>query len=282
MMNERRSHLFHKSALPILLFAMTVTTVAEDSIETETEPSKDLEIYLLLGQSNMAGRGRMTEQDQQPVDGIWMLDKHGQWQPACHPLHFDKAVAGVGLGIDFAKTMKSDRKDVQIGLVPCAVGGTSIDQWQKGEKLYETTLKRAKVSAKQGKISGILWHQGERDAWPDRIEDHKEKLKTFFTDIRSDLGDDELPIVMGELGTFLESGRPASKHINEQLQVLAEQSETIALASSEGLDDKGDQLHFSAKALKTFGKRYGQAMLGMQSKRDVEHEPSPTNDDDQE
>jgi hypothetical protein len=58
---------------------------------------KKVHIYLLAGQSNMAGRGKPEEIDTLTDPNIWMFNKEEKWVPAREPLHFDKpAVIGVG------------------------------------------------------------------------------------------------------------------------------------------------------------------------------------------
>ena len=64
-----------------------------------------MHLFLLAGQSNMAGRGEVEAQDRATHPRIWMLDRHGQWVPAADPLHFDKPVAGVGPGLAFARVL---------------------------------------------------------------------------------------------------------------------------------------------------------------------------------
>ena len=70
-------------------------------------PAKqDFHLFLLAGQSNMAGRGKVTPVDRYPDPNILMLDRDAQWVPATDPVHFDKSVAGVGLGRGFAKGVR--------------------------------------------------------------------------------------------------------------------------------------------------------------------------------
>src|SRR6478735_9988266 len=74
---------------------------------SKAQPDSSFHLYILVGQSNMAGRGEITAsyRDLQ-YDNIFMLNKAGEWVPARHPLHFDKpAIAGVGPGFAFAKAM---------------------------------------------------------------------------------------------------------------------------------------------------------------------------------
>ena len=58
----------------------------------------NMDLYLLIGQSNMAGRGVLTDSNRISADGIFKLDAAGEWQVAEEPIHFDKpSIAGAGL-----------------------------------------------------------------------------------------------------------------------------------------------------------------------------------------
>jgi len=100
-----------------------------------------------------------------------------QWYLARHPLHLTGDAktfqghdnAGVGPGLAFAEVLAAQDKAAAIGLVPCAVGGSSIKLWQKGAKLYEDALRRAKLALQttapvKARLRGILWLQGEANA----------------------------------------------------------------------------------------------------------------------
>src|SRR5687768_14861689 len=59
-------------------------------------PAKEkFHLYLLIGQSNMAGRGVVEEADKVPHPGVLVFTKENAWAPAVDPLHFDKTIAGV-------------------------------------------------------------------------------------------------------------------------------------------------------------------------------------------
>ncbi len=119
-----------------LLFALTSARADEPS---------DLRLVLLIGQSNMAGRGKVAPADQVTHPRILMLDKALAWVPAKDPVHFDKpGMAGVGLASAFARSMAEHEPEARIGLIPCAVGGTSISQWAPDGALYSNAAARAK------------------------------------------------------------------------------------------------------------------------------------------
>ena len=90
-------------ALVCLFVGACSTAISQDSIEI---PAKEkFHLYLLVGQSNMAGRGKVTPEDKKPHERVLMLSKDLKWVPATDPMHFDKSIAGVGLGRTFGIEM---------------------------------------------------------------------------------------------------------------------------------------------------------------------------------
>jgi hypothetical protein len=229
---------------------------------TQNSPPKGMRLFLLIGQSNMAGRGKIEPQDEVTNPRIWMLNKEQQWVLAKDPLHFDKpAVAGVGLASEFARTLANADPKITIGLIPCAVGGTSLDQWKTGGELYNNAVARAREAMKQGTLAGVLWHQGEADTNPDKVATYPVRFKTMMTQLRADLNAPDVPIVVGELCRSRSTRIP----FNEMLPGLVNQIPRCALATSEDLVDKGDKVHFDSASLRTFGKRYAAAFLKIQT-----------------
>ncbi|MBO9151535.1 sialate O-acetylesterase [Chitinophaga sp. GCM10012297] len=235
-------------------------------------PDPDFHLYLLVGQSNMSGRGVLTDEYRhlsQP--NVLMLDKDGNWVEAAHPLHFDKPrIAGVGPGLSFGLEMANADPNVRIGLIPCAVGGTPIESWEPGamdratkKYPYDDATKRLKIAMKKGVIKGIIWLQGEANSKPGRSEGYLEKLEVLIGRFRETAGDKNLPVVAGELGRY----RPAYSLINEQLAQLPGKVKNTAVASSEGFTHKGDNTHFDAASATGFGKRFAEKMLSLQQKK---------------
>ncbi|MEO6844256.1 MAG: sialate O-acetylesterase, partial [Ginsengibacter sp.] len=75
--------------------------------QTNTVDSS-FDLYLLIGQSNMSGRGVVTEKFKEEGDpNVFMLTKENTWVPAKNPLHFDKpTIVGVGPGLSFGIAME--------------------------------------------------------------------------------------------------------------------------------------------------------------------------------
>jgi hypothetical protein len=200
----------------------------------------------------------------EPIPGVVMLNKEKAWVPAIDPVHFDKpSIAGVGIPRSFAKVLLKANPTVKIGLIPAAVGGTSLDQWKAGGELYHNALERARFALKSGRLRGILWHQGEGDSAKEELaKSYRERFAAMIHQLREDLEVPDLPVVVGELGEFHHS-TPFNDFLNHELALMPFTVRHCAFASSAGLTDKGDGTHFDAPSAREFGRRYGLAFLSL-------------------
>lgn len=237
-----------------------------------TLPAKvKLKLYLLMGQSNMAGRGVPEKEDLTPHPRVLMFNQSNRWEVAVEPITRGekKKTPGVGPGLAFAKVMAEKNPDVVIGLVPCAVGGTPLKRWEHGADLYTNAVARAQAAMKVGTLAGILWHQGEGDAGKEETaKSYRQRLSKMIADIRTDLHAPNLPFVVGQIGEFNydRPGNPLpfARLVNDSLMNLPQQVPITACASAHGLTDKGDQLHFNAKSQRELGRRYAAEMMKLQ------------------
>ena len=222
-------------------------------------------LYLLIGQSNMAGRGKVALEDKVAVPRVLMLNKANEWVSAVDPISFDKKIAGVSLGRTFGIEMAKANPKVKIGLIPCAVGGTPIRRWQQNGDLYQAALKRAKTAMKAGVIKGILWHQGESDSGnEDTAKIYEQQLHAMIAAWRKDLGNEKIPVVVGELGQFFKKAKHKDT-VDAALKALPKKVKRTAWVTSTGLGHNGDVVHFSAAACREFGKRYANKIKTLQN-----------------
>lgn len=253
------------------IFSLILLSCIATGLFAQKNKTPKMEIYVLLGQSNMAGRGEITpafENEGNPR--VFMLNKNLEWVLAKHPLHFDKPKAvGVGPGLAFGIKMAEANPAVQIGLVPCAVGGTSIEKWAPGKydkdtdtHPYDDAVARIQEAMKQGVIKGILWHQGESDTSPEKAAAYLANLETLIARIRKVCNNPNVPVVVGELGLFKENRRI----INEVIAALPARVEHTAIAKSNGLEQKGDGAHFNSESAQLLGYRFAEQMLLLQKK----------------
>ena len=220
-------------------------------------PSKDrLHLFLLIGQSNMAGRGDVEGQDQTVDPRVLTLTADSAWEYAVDPIHFDKPVAGVGLGRSFGRALAERDPSITVGLIPAAVGGSPIDTWvpgatfdQTGTNPYDDAITRARAAMQDGTLTGILWHQGESDSRPELASGYATKLHALIERFRRDLDDPDVPFVVGQLGQF--EDQPWSEdreRVNTAHTRVPGWVTGTTFISSDGLLHKGDGVHFGGIA----------------------------------
>ena len=261
----------------LLLSFILPTLTRADEPPTVPESPDNFHLFLLIGQSNMAGRGVVEDVDKVANPHVLMLNKQGQWVPAVDPLHFDKpSIAGVGLGRTFGMDYAAAHPNVTVGLIPCAVGGSPIASWEPAAfddatktHPYDDAMIRAHVALKTGRLKGILWHQGESDSKPELAADYEAKLHALIQRLRTELspeltGTKSIPFVAGQMGQFAE--RPwndAKKQVDAVHKNLPSVVPATAFANSDSLAHKGDEVHFDSASVRELGHRYYQAWKGI-------------------
>ncbi|MHC4529795.1 MAG: sialate O-acetylesterase, partial [Planctomycetota bacterium] len=225
-------------------------------------PRDKLHIYLLIGQSNMAGRAAIPPGDKGPMEGCFMLDRENRWLPASNPLNRYSTIISntsnqrLNPGYMFAKTMRQNDPNISIGLICNARGATSIEKWMPGTRYYTEAIKRVKAAAPSGVFKGVLWHQGEGN-YTDT--EYLVKLKKLIGQMREDIGDESMFFVAG--GICESDKSPGGKLVNAQLARLGNEVAMTGYASSEGLDTFDGKWHFGPDEMKILGRRYAEAVI---------------------
>jgi Carbohydrate esterase, sialic acid-specific acetylesterase len=219
--------------------------------------------FLMLGQSNMAGRGFLHEVEPIYNEKIKML-RNGQWQMMTEPINYDRPVAGVSLAASFAEACSKANPDDEIGLIPCAEGGSSLDDWHPQGTLFQHAMSEVRFALESSQICGILWHQGESDSHHSLHETYYDKLSLIIETLRKELNLQHVPLMIGELGDFLGKtgfGKYSSEfqEINKQLRRFAHEHQNCYFVSAEGLTPNPDGIHLNAVSQRKFGFRYFEA-----------------------
>jgi hypothetical protein len=224
-------------------------------------------VFLLLGQSNMAGypKAQAADKVEDPRVRVLGFDdcaetgrKQDQWDTAAAPLH-ECWNGALGPGDYFAKTLLPIIPSGDtIGLVPCAISGEKIETFLKvGGTKYSWIIARAKAAQQAGGvIDGLLFHQGESNCgdsgWP-------AKVNTLVQDLRTDLGLGQAPFLAGEL---VPTGNCANHNALVDKLPDVVQNSFVVSASGLVLDPADTQwhLHFDHDSQVELGKRYAQKL----------------------
>ncbi len=206
-------------------------TISDD---TDTVTFSDIyvgDVWLLAGQSNMEGAGRMRKEDWEAekspdpaVRAYYMKDCWNAAHPLLHqlwessdPAHRAtfaaekehrknslvkvadfppaKQVRGVGPGYFFAKKMY-ELTGIPQGVIPCAVGGAPIEMWtppKNGEDNYFTAAYR-RIIACGSRIRGMFWYQGE--GYGGDLADYDARFEAMRTSFASLCAMEVLPCVL--------------------------------------------------------------------------------------
>lgn len=265
-------------AKTILFLAATLITgglLAKESVGVLSS-KEDFQLFLLMGQSNMSGGVGLAAGDTKPVPQVLKMRyaKEGEgpkWSPGSHPLHPRRPnkKARFGPGLSFAEAYVADKPGVTVGLIPMAWGGRSIAQLSKGSEIYRDAIRHTKAAMQAGTLKGVLWHQGESDTVEQtRTDAYENRLHRLIQDVRKDLGNPQLPFIVGNLGEFYGTGKDHKApdrvaritKIKEILRSLPKKVPHTGFVESTGCSPAARaKVHFDRKSCLLMGKRYAKA-----------------------
>ena len=156
------------------------------------------DLYIMTGQSNMAGYGRDAVSDPATI-GVHLFKNNGKWDIASHPLNDsidtlypenreDGNVTSPALS--FARYLK-DKLNLPIGLIAASLGGSPLRAWHPEEEasLYRGMMRRIPTV---GNVKGILWYQGCSDANEQDSVTYYDRFKRMIELYRKELGNIEV------------------------------------------------------------------------------------------
>lgn len=243
------------------------------------------DLYLLAGQSNMEGAGKLInlEKPSNKVRCFYLDDK---WNVAKDPLcwlnesvdsvHWSvpdeqRATAakkdryfrscGAGLGVRFGKEINRFN-NIPVGLIICPKGATSMLDWdpQKahlgGESLYGALLRR--VNKAGGRVKACLWYQGESDATLEYAPFYRQRFRQFIECLRRDLNQPELPVLYVQLASGVEAWIldifPKWKDIQRDQLLIENECDNIVMAAA--IDSTfADGIHIDTASQRRMGTR---------------------------
>jgi hypothetical protein len=202
----------------------------------------------------MAGAGELAGAPA-PDDRVLSLTPDG-WAKATEPLHG----AGVGPGLAFGIAL-AEATGHQVGLVPCAKGATSLEDWTRRgpDSLYDRMLGAVRRAGTAP--AGLLWYQGEADARTSELaSSYGTKLEAWISRLRDDLNAPALPILLVQLGRYAMPCDPEVAAgwgmIREAQRQLAGRVPGVRLTSAVDLG-LTDIVHLNAMSAIRVGRRLG-------------------------
>ncbi|GAF03335.1 sialate O-acetylesterase [Saccharicrinis fermentans] len=255
----------YKLIISFSIIVLSLTSCKSLSKTSTQKKAAHLDIYLLIGQSNMAGRAPFKEHDKDTLKNVFLYTGNDSilWEKAANPLNKYSTIRKnismqkMGPGYTFAQTMASQSKN-PIGLVVNAKGGSNIQSWAPGTTFYNEAVRRTKEALKQGQLKGIIWHQGEANA--SKYKQYIPQIIALIQALRKDFNQPNLPFVAGQLS----EDKINRKNFNQMILTLPGKIKNVGIATSENMTTI-DQTHFNSASQRILGKRYAAEMLRLLS-----------------
>ena len=233
----------------------------------------EFHLILLAGESNMATRldGDHTSQPAHPR--VFMLNREDEWVFA----------AGEGVGAAFGVELAERDTAIVVGLIPCALKGSSIQTWEPGGvheptgvHPYDEAIRRTRRALRDGRLAAILWHQGESDSDADLAADYDKRLHGLIQRFRTEFKDPRLPFVVGQMGRFQDHPwNQARIWVDAAHRNLPRYSNWTAFVPSNGLSHTGDGAQFDKASLEKLGQRYAMSYFPLRRALVATQVPQP-------
>ena len=263
-----------------LLLANMLVSAQNTVLDNIPSNVAHIDIILLMGQSNMKGRGEVPT-DQATNDHIISMNMTDDtWYTAEHPLHTDgvpdlidqSSNAGVGPGLDFALEVSASDPTALVALIPLAVGGSQIGLWLPGTDFYTNTIRRVEIALAdfpdnlEVSVKAVLWLQGESDSRSiPAYQAYKNKLTQVINGLRSDIGNPKLPFISATIGSFIEEKTSSYPYYGEINKILLNTDQSFQYYSCVDTasfgNSIGDFLHYDTPSQKLIGQLMAKAYL---------------------
>ena len=258
-----------------IVTSMVVLLVASSVRAAEKAVDDALPVFILAGQSNMAGGGRVKELPDDlkapQKDALFVQFWGSKWAPLTPKKSF-------GPEVGFAREMTRKLKR-SVGIIKLASGGTSMAvHWnpvktepkKKGTGVMYTRLigyvKRLRKTHKNIKIVGMLWMQGEADSryHAKTMESYRDNLETLIDNCRREFGNKNMAFVCGRVNP---PNWPYQKQVREAQETVRRKN--YAWVDCDDLAMHKDKLHYNTEGQLQLGKKFAEAMLKLMKQNDA-------------
>ena len=234
-------------------------------------------VFLLIGQSNMAGAARvddLPEADRLTPDNV-RLYEDGEWRPLIWKERF-------GPEVGIARRLADSLPDQDLVFCKVSRGGTNLyydwapDRAEGGpEDAYRGPLHSKLVDSVHAirsaldevEFAGAFWAQGARDSVFEFMANaYEENLASFIVRIRSDTRTPDLPFLIARgmpRSVDTDTGKPRhpfKKIVRQAQQAVAARVANVILVEA-GDIPQFDALHYDAAGQLELGSRFADSWL---------------------
>ncbi|HED54353.1 MAG TPA: hypothetical protein ENJ00_09175 [Phycisphaerales bacterium] len=252
--------------------------------EVRLDPAT-VKVFFLAGQSNMSGCS-----DVRNVDPSWQTPRYEPllyWDlqvpnPGFLPLTPGTSTASCaaaepqyffGPELSFGQELIDLYPNDQVLIVKYAVGGTNLyadwttptnefpdggPMWQQLLVTFDDMFNALNAAGYPYTIEAFIWMQGESDGDKRfRANAYETKLTNFIAGVRSELGEPQLPFILGRVR---DAGEPHIAKVRLAQQVVADADPWACWFDTDDLNFLPDGIHYDAPGQITLGQRFADHM----------------------
>lgn len=241
----------------ILVSLFLSQTIWADNAQQKHSVKKTLS-FILLGQSNMAGQGKVSELGKQrkilPKNVNFFLNGSIVKLPSLKKF---------GPEVSFAHAISSSFPRKKINIIKFAPGGSLMKDWLKDGNHYKTLKIQLGRIGKNTNLNpaAILWMQGERDTKSAQLaKSYPAHLTKFIKKIRQDLNKPKLTFIIARV-SIPESFRPAVNAIRTAQELVSRKVPNVRLFSTDSLKKNPDKVHFNTNGQLKLGRLFAETLL---------------------
>lgn len=243
-----------------------------------------IDMYLIAGQSNADGRAEAadlpaalaaTSSDVQ----VYLNEAWHDLQPG---LNNDGNAEWFGPELALGRCLQQAYPERKIVLVKHAAGSTDLGNcWRAPDSegnnagaYYAAFIKTvndaiASVSpSATARIRGMIWMQGETDAWyddPSMAMAYEENLTAFVRSVRSDLDAANMPFCMGRISqTWTWSGGGHGEIVRQAQYDVSQNVPCTVMIDTDDLTLNPDMAHYDAAGQVILGERFAGSIIGLE------------------
>ena len=233
--------------------------------------SAEAHVFLLAGQSNMAGAGlfeKLKKSEQRPPENVKIWHDN-QWTELGPGISANKGKFGPELA--FGRAMQREFPEDKIYLIKTAAGGTSMHKHWKLEDgrgvmlrkfLAQSRTALADLDEKNEKytIEAMLWMQGESDADQGEGAKYETRLRDFIKEMRRHFKQRELPFIMGRILPTFDKPAGNGPMVRAAQETVAEDMKNVACFDTDDFPriNKG---HYNHKGQLKMGETFAKHFL---------------------